>query len=55
MLEAGFPVSSFVVDPEGCGCTDCIIGASTPMDELTTEDIIFAMWAGYNLIDRTGP
>lgn len=25
------------LDPDGCGCTDCIIGESTPLDEATNQ------------------
>ena len=25
----------FVIDPAGCGCTDCIVGDSIPEDQLT--------------------
>lgn len=28
------------VDPEGCGCTDCIVGYSKPIDTCTQEQLV---------------
>lgn len=27
------------IDPPTCGCTDCIIGWSIPVDDLTADDV----------------
>lgn len=40
------------VDPEGCGCTDCMIGHSRPFDETTDEQLIDLIRG--NLQDATG-
>ena len=29
---------AWVIDPAGCGCTDCIVGNSTPADQLSDQD-----------------
>lgn len=39
------------VDPEGCGCTDCLTGYSVPSDKLTTRWAIKLHFS--KLIDRT--
>lgn len=34
------------IDPTGCGCTDCLTGASVPLDQATQEQLIDAI-CGY--------
>ena len=53
--ESDFPANLFVVDPEGCGCTDCILGWSTPFDLLSVENLLEAVLMGLRLVDRRGP
>lgn len=41
-----------VIDPRDCGCTDCLVGNSVPMNEVTREQLD-AMWP-WEVLDRTG-
>lgn len=47
-----FRPRTFVIDPKGCGCTDCGMGYSTPANELTVKQILAAYILGFELIDR---
>lgn len=47
-----FRKNTFVIDPAGCGCTDCILGYSTPEDELDPDDTWAAYAMGFDFIDR---
>lgn len=47
-----FKKGTFVVDPPGCGCTDCLMGYSTPDDELNQDAVMAAMILGFEVIDR---
>lgn len=50
-----FRKGTFVVDPAGCGCTDCQLGYSTPEDELNSEQIVAAFLYDFEFVDRRGP
>lgn len=48
-----FRPRTFVIDPAGCGCTDCLMGYSSPLDEVDVEALATAWALGFELIDRT--
>lgn len=53
--DRDFVVGTFVIDPAGCGCTDCIVGESTPLDRVRGEDLLAAFATGkVTVLDRTG-
>lgn len=49
---SNFPPNLFVIDPADCGCTDCIIGASTPANQLSKDQTLQAMLLSMTLVDR---
>jgi hypothetical protein len=42
-FESEFKPDVFVIDPAGCGCTDCIMGYSTPLNEVDVSDLLTAV------------
>lgn len=47
-----FRGNAFAIDPEGCGCTDCLTGEAVhPSNVIKLREIIEA---GRSLINRTG-
>jgi len=51
-VKTDFKENAFGIDPEGCGCTDCLIGeAFHPSDDYRLE---LAIRYGRILINRTG-
>lgn len=54
-FESEFEPDMFVIDPAGCGCTDCLMGYSTPLNEVDVEVLLTALLDyGMRVIDRTG-
>jgi len=54
-FESEFPPDLFVIDPVGCGCIDCGMGYSTPLNEVDVEVLLTAtLDFGMRVIDRTG-
>ena len=57
--EHGFPVTTdwpdnaIGIDPEGCGCTVCLVGASVPIDSPRIHDLAQAAIAGRAVRNRT--
>lgn len=53
-FESDFEPNVFVIDPPGCGCTDCIMGYSTPMDQANVEAVLTAVLDfNMTIVDRT--
>lgn len=53
-FESDFDPASFVIDPPGCGCTDCIIGWSTPLDAVRVDVLLTAtLDFQMNVVDRS--
>jgi hypothetical protein len=44
---------TLVVDPQGCGCTDCVIHESWPVETLSEDQLDRVALDDY-VIDRTG-
>lgn len=42
------------IDPAGCGCTDCIVGNSIPLDDFNLDELAKQAMAGRALNNRTG-
>lgn len=54
-FESDFGPTSFVIDPAGCGCTDCLVGYSTPLDDVRVAVLLTAVLdLGMHIVDRTG-
>lgn len=59
MDEFGFPVetdwvdNALGIDPPGCGCMDCIVGASVPFDSPRMHNLAQAALAGRPIRNRT--
>lgn len=57
--EFGLPVrtdwrdNAIGIDPEGCSCTDCLIGASVPIDSPRMQKLAEAAHAGRPIRNRT--
>lgn len=50
-----FPHDIFVIDPPGCGCTDCLMGYSTPITQVNSRDLAAAVcYLKMEVVDRTG-
>ena len=52
-VETDWPDNALGVDPEGCGCTDCLIGASVPFDSPRMRQLAEAALAGRPIRNRT--
>lgn len=46
------PLSKLIVDPEGCGCTDCILKYSYPLDAVPDHAISAAL-QGATVLNRS--
>lgn len=44
---------SLTIDPEDCGCTDCILREATHASSLSTEQVIDLLHGDLRLINRT--
>jgi hypothetical protein len=54
-FESEFESDAFVIDPPTCGCTDCLMGYSTPLDEVRIGDLLTAVLDfGMEIVDRSG-
>lgn len=54
-FESEFAPDAFVIDPVGCGCTDCLMGYSTPLDEVEIQDLLTGVLDfKMEILDRTG-
>lgn len=42
------------IDPAGCGCTDCLVGNSVPVDSPKMAALARAVAAGRKLVNRSG-
>jgi hypothetical protein len=43
-----------VIDPEGCGCTDCLTCESKPIDRVDRTDVADLLALDQRVINRTG-
>ena len=55
-VETEFMFNEIGIDPEGCGCTDCIVGNSIPLDdEARIQSLALAVAEGARTaLNRTG-
>lgn len=52
--DTGFMENAIGVDPPGCGCTDCIIGDSIPIDDTyRMVDVAKDYFQGREIINRS--
>lgn len=41
------------IDPEGCGCTDCIVGESVPLDNVSPVQLLSIVSGFVTVVNRS--
>lgn len=49
-----FEGDALACDPSGCGCMDCIVGASVPLDSPRMHELAKAVANGRRFVNRSG-
>ena len=53
-LDTDFDGDALGLDPGGCGCTDCLVGNSIPIDSPRMKDLAQAAANGRKIVNRSG-